>query len=73
MKGFNQIQALLGQELDPTDPDYQYEKYEWINNLNDKNDNNYNTGLVEIDTIGVSDGKWLDYHNGYYQTNFNLW
>ncbi len=65
MKGFNQIQALLGQELDPTDPDYQYEKYEWINNLNDKNDNNYSTGLVEIDTVGVSDGKWLDYHNAY--------
>jgi len=65
MKGFNEIQALLGQEFDPTDPDYQYAKYEWVNNLNDKNNNDYSTGLVEIDTIGVSDGKWLDYHNAY--------
>ncbi len=65
MKGFNEIEALLGQEFDPTDPDYQYEKYEWINNLNDKNNKDYSTGLIEIDTIGVSDGKWLDYHNSY--------
>ncbi len=73
MKGFKEIQALLGQELDPTDPDYQYEKYEWINNLHDKNDNNYSTGLVELDTIGVSDGKWLDYHNGYIEAPMSIY